>query len=64
MMFTETERKNVRRLAKTDEDVEDIWDIFSKASYIGKDDPLTAYGLSILENKGCLDTGRTTEILS
>lgn len=61
--FTDVERKAVYAAKKTDVEVEDVWNFVTTAvNGIRLSNPLTIYGLNLLESKGLIAAGRATEI--
>lgn len=63
--FTSNERKRIKRLMATNEDVDDLWTLFMAAQEDDLDDPMLIYGVNALEALGCLDNiGRAVEILT
>jgi hypothetical protein len=61
-LLTPKERKAIRGLAKTDEDVEDVVDMLKSNPFV-KGSNKTENRLNLLAEKGCLTTERVTEIL-
>lgn len=64
LKFTSEERKSIRNMAKTNDDVFDLWDLFNSAEYINPKDPRTIQGFQALEMLGALSEGRANEILN
>ena len=61
--FTQLERKAVYEAKRTDSEVEDVWNFVTTAvNGIRLSNPLTIYGLSLLESKGLIAAGRAAEI--
>ncbi len=57
------ERKAIRALAKSDEDVEDYMDLLNSAQFVDLDDARTRGGLQYMESLGVLLPGRAATVL-
>ena len=64
LRMTREERDAVRAARLTDGDVDDIMFLMSTARYIDLEHPVTIAGITMLETKGLLGTGRANQILS
>lgn len=62
--MTSTERKAIRNLAKTSDDIYDYMDMLDSATTVHLDDPMTIGGLQALEAAGKLAPGRAAAILN
>lgn len=61
--FTQLERKAVYEAKRTDSEVEDVWNFVATAvNGVRLSNPLTIYGLNLLESKGLIAPGRAAEI--
>ncbi len=62
--FTSAERIAARVLARTDDELDDLWDMLASAQEVNLDDPLLIYGLPLLVLKGIITQERCDEILT
>jgi integrase len=62
--FTKTERKDIRAKSRTNDDLEDFFDLLRAATHVHVDDPRVAAGMDLVVSLGLVTAARKAEVLA